>query len=135
LIEELGMGWKQKVVIHTEFGGFTLTPEIVKRLKARECEWIDRCGGPHGGAFYLPYEEEDPDALRRDLDLIEVVEELTKQYEAKIDAEQGTRISWRDRAELRRDLLGGLKVVEVTIEIEIEDYDGKETVRVSGGVW
>jgi len=130
------MDWKVKVVIHTEFGGFALTGEMIEMLKARGCTWADRCGGPFGGQYYLPSEEAvDAQSFRNDPDLVAVVEELTQRYEKKIDSKKGESIPWRERVELRGDMLANLKVVEVTVSIEISDHDGRETISVHGGVW
>lgn len=130
------MQWTVKIIIHDEWGGFHLTSEMVKMLKARGCKWADRCGGPHGGAYYLPSSEGDNyENFRKDPIFVAVVEELTERYEGETTNTKEKWIPWRKRAELRRDLLANLKVVEVTVVLEIEDLDGREKVRVTGGVW
>ena len=126
------MEWKVLMVIHTEFGGFHLTNEILRRLTERGCDWVSECGKAGGNPprGFLPYRE-GRDDLRKDEDLVAVVQELTEEYNSKAE----TLESWRERAELRTVMLGNLKVVEVRIVIEIEDFDGKESVRVTGGTW
>jgi len=127
------MRWQTKVVINDDFGGFSFTKTMVDMLKARGCKWADKIesvGGAHRD-YYLPYEAGN--TLRADEDLVAVVEELTAQYEKAVDSD--TVMSWRERTDLRRKTLNDLKVVEVTVEIEIEDYDGKESIRVTGGAW
>ena len=122
-----------KLVIHTEFGGFSLTQEMVDRLAERGCKWADKCGKSYGSnpKYYIPYEDDDELKYRSDADLIAVVEELTEEFESKVKE----LTDWRERRQLERTMLDGLKVVEVNVSVEIEDHDGKETVRVHGGAW
>jgi hypothetical protein len=129
------MEWKEKLVIHDEWGGFGLTERMVEMLKARGCEWADKCGKSGGSnpRWYLPYEHDNRDHLRKDPDLVAIVEELTVEYDKRLK-DEGIR-SWKERSALRRELLNDLKVVEVSISIEIDDHDGRESVRVCGGVW
>jgi hypothetical protein len=118
------------MVIHTQFGGFSLTQEIVERLRKRGCPWVDEIGRASStGPWYLPYREGDEDELRRDEHLLAVVRELTEELEARVQDVK----SWRERAEVEQELLHGLKVVTVHVGIDIEEDDGKERVRVYGG--
>lgn len=124
------------LVIHDEFGGFSLTPEIIHRLKGRGCPWVDRCGhDSQKKRYYLPYEEDLDDTLRKDPDLVAVVREITEELDERVSEEESA-MPWREQVALRQELLGSLKVVEAHVNLEIEDYDGKERVRVvTGGVW
>lgn len=126
------MDLKFSMVIHTEFGGFGLNEEMVRRLTERGCKWISECTKTPGSLpkWYLPYRD-GRDELRKDEDLVAVVAELTQEYDVKCKELK----SWQERAELRTTMQANLKVVEVTVDIEIEDHDGKESVRVSGGCW
>lgn len=126
------MEWKFPMVLHTEFGGFHLTQEMVNRLLERKCEWASQCQKSTGSnpMWFVPYGDGSDD-LRKDEDLVAVVRELTEEFEAKAK----TLDTWRERADLRRDMLTNLRVVDVRVVIEIDDNDGKETVRVTGGTW
>jgi hypothetical protein len=132
------MEWKIPVVINDDYGGFSLTQEIVNRLKKRDCTWVDKCGYvPSSRHYYLPYRHEfdgDPDELRKDPDLVAVVREVSAEYDAIVDADDCV-LSWREQVELRRKMIGCLHVADVRIRIEIESHDGKESVRVTGGTW
>jgi hypothetical protein len=129
------MNWKVKVVIHDEYGGFSLTEEMVNRLKKRGCKWADKCGKAHGSNphYYLPYDDDDRGVYRKDPDLVAVVEELLAEYEAKTNSDES--LPWREQVQLSRSMTANLKVVEVTVSIEINDHDGRESVKVHGGVW
>ena len=129
------MNWKVKVVIHDEYGGFSLTEEMVKRLKKRDCKWADRCGKTHGSNphYYLPYDDDDREGYRKDPDLVAVVEELLAEYETKIDSDES--LAWREQTSLLRTMTANLKVVEVTVNIEVNEHDGRESISVHGGVW
>ena len=120
------MQFETEVVIHDAFGGFSLTDEIVERLKERKCAWADKLQRASHGEWYL-FED---DEFRRDPDLVAVVKEIREELDRRVEDLH----SWRDRAALEQEMLHGLKVVRVAITLEIEDYDGKETVRVRGGV-
>lgn len=126
------MEWTVPVVLHTEFGGFHLTTEMVDRLKKRKCAWVSKCHSTDGRHpyWYLPYDD-DSNELRRDPDLVAVVEELTAEYDAACENIEG----WKERTELRQSMLANLQVVQIRIVIEIEDHDGRETVHVTGGAW
>jgi len=123
------MEWKVPLVIHTDFGGFGLTSLMHERLLERKVPWLERCQKTAGNRWYLPYE--DDDELRRDPDLVDVV----RQLEVELAAASSDMGNWAERRELERAYLHGLKVVEVTVVLEINDHDGKETVRVTGGTW
>ena len=62
------------VVIRGEFGGFSLTAEVVERLEKRGCKWLRRMGKA-GDRWYLPA---DNDVLRRDPDFVAVVREMER---------------------------------------------------------
>lgn len=123
------MDWKIPVVIHADFGGFALTSRMHELLLERGAPWLERCQRTSDGRWYLPYEEDDE--LRRDDHLVAVV----RQLEAELDSRSQDLESWQDRRALERELLHGLKVVDVRVVVEIDDHDGKETVRVTGGAW
>jgi len=133
------MEWKVPIVIHDEFGGFGLTPEMVRRLKGRGCEWVNKCGHDHNKTrYWLPSQDgmdDEAENLRMDKDLIAVVRELTEEYEKIVDRESGEILSWREKTNLRQEMLANLKIVQVRIVIEIEDFDGRESVSVTGGTW
>lgn len=120
------------MVIHTEFGGFHLTEEIIRRLTERGCDWVSECVKTSGSypLWFLPYGD-GRDDLRKDENLVAVIQELTEECDSRSEPLK----TWRERAELRRDVLANLKVVEVRVVIEIEEHDGKESVRVTGGTW
>lgn len=120
------MEMKVQLVLHRTHGGFSLTREIVDRLRERRVPWIGRLGDG-GDRWYLPSDGED---LRRDQDLVDVVREI--EFEM---SEASKRLDWRARELLERQLLDGLRAVTVTVAIDVEDYDGLETVRVRGGIW
>jgi len=126
------MELKIPMVLNVEYGGCHLTEEVIRRLTARGCKWVSECQKSEGSRprWFLPYRGGD-DSLRADEDLVAVVRELTKEYEAKTEHLE----SWQARAELRRDLLADLAVVEVRVLVEVHDQDGKEFVRVAGGTW
>lgn len=116
------------MVLHTDFGGFSLTDEIRRRLVVRGSKWIEKLGkASAGGQWYSV----DDDEFRRDADLVAVVRELQAELQSRGEGLQ----SWRERAKLERELLHGLKVVTVNITVVIEDHDGKESVRVCGGAY
>lgn len=123
------MNMKIDMVIHREFGGFSLTPEMVDRLRERDCSWITQCASTLGTSprWYVDSDHE----FRRDPLFVEVVREL----EARVKHEGEALTSWQERRALEIQLLNGLRVVTVTIEIEVIDHDGMESVRVIGGVW
>lgn len=124
---------KFDMVIHGEHGGFGLTPAIVERLRERGCAWVHQCAPPVPGGerWYVSSEMESDGHFRRDPIFVEVVREMT----ARVEREGEELVAWRDRRLLERTLLGGLCVVTVTVVVEVSDYDGKESVRVIGGLW
>lgn len=123
------MSMSFQMVIHVDFGGFSLTRSVYERLKQRGVEWLPRCAKNSMGCWYLPYE--DGEELRRDPDLIEVV----RQLEAEVE-EFGAKLeTWEERRDLERRLLGGIRNITVHVNIEIEEHAGRETVRVTGGAW
>lgn len=123
------MDWKVPLVIHTDFGGFALTSRMHGLLLERGAPWLERCQKTSDGRWYLPYQENDE--LRRDEHLVEVVRQLETEFAvATADVDD-----WTERRALEREMLHGLRVVDVRVVVEIDDHDGKETVRVTGGVW
>jgi len=127
---------KIKVVLHEEqFGSFSLTPRMVQMLQARGCEWVGKCSQPAEGENYtLPSEFSalnQDNKLRRDPNLIAVIETLMREYDDQTNYDLG----WQCRALLRQKLLANLKVVEITVAINVFDQDGRETVQVTGGLW
>lgn len=115
------------MVLHADHGPFALTAEMRDRLEAREVEWLSRCARASDGRWYLPYDDE----LRRDPDLVDVVRQLERQLES----ETAELESWVERREVERRLLHGARVVRVRVRVVVEDRDGRESVRVAGGVW
>lgn len=120
------------VVLHTEFGGFHLTGEMIERLTKRKCEWVSKCRKTEGSnpRWYMPFDD-GSNELRRDPDLVAVVQELADEYEK---ACEGIEV-WQERTKLRQTMLANLEVVHVRVVIEIDDHDGRETVHVTGGAW
>lgn len=113
-----------EIVIHTEFGGFTLSNLIMDKLRAADCPWIDKMN-QYGGQWYS--ENQDSIEFRCDPYLISSVKEVTLEYN-----EKSKGLDYSASRELRKKMLNGLKVQEGSFSIEIEDYDGKESVRVGG---
>lgn len=116
-----------EIVIHTEFGGFTLSNLIVERLRAANCPWIDKMN-QYGDRWYS--ENQDSIEFRCDPFLISAVKEVTLEYDAKSKG-----LDYSVSRDLRKKMLAGLKVQEGNFSIEIQDYDGKESVTVNGGCW
>jgi len=117
------------VAVHVSHGGFGLTPVMHERLLERDVSWLARCGrASDGRRWYLP---SDGDELRRDPDLVEVVRQLEHELEERTAGVE----SWAERADIERRLLDGVRVARVRIVIEVEDDDGRETIRVTGGTW
>lgn len=120
--------WIVPMVVHTDFGGFALTAVMHERLQTTEVPWLSRCERASDDRWYMPA---DDDMLRRDPDLVKVV----RQLEAELELRASELDDWSERQPLERQLLHGLRVVDVRIVVEIEEFDGKETVRVTGGTW
>lgn len=105
-----------KVAINTSYGGYRLSEEAVRAIAERRgCTIVNR-GGESFAYFMLVDQggqEIDPQDLpRTDTDLIAVVEALGPDRAGA----DGNRIVVR----------------EVGITVEIDNYDGKEEVRVYG---
>lgn len=102
------------VVINTDYGGFRLSDEAQLRIAARkglELEYSDN------GRFLKlkgeKYKGIDDICQRDDPDLVAVVREMGKAAST---------------------VYSDLEVVDVTVEVNIDEYDGKE--RVTGaGAW
>ena len=94
------------VVINTNYGGYSLSNEASLELARRKGIQTREDGLVFVGTGYETVAVVVP---RNDHDLIAVVREM------------GERAG------------SDLKVVDVTVNIELESYDGKERVRVSGG--
>lgn len=120
--------WKIPMVIHVDHGGFSLTATVHERLETAGVSWLSRCDRASDDRWYLPFDDE---GLRRDPDLVDVV----RQLEVELEAATAELEDWSDRQVLERQLLHGLRVVNVRIVVEVLDDDGKETVRVTGGSW
>lgn len=117
------------MVIHAGFGAFSLTDEIVDRLRKRGCAWAsDVAKAGATGTWYLPARIVDDDEARRDPDLVAVVKELEEELESRVENVE----SWREREAIEQQMLNGLKVVTVQVSVEILDHDGRESVRVFG---
>jgi hypothetical protein len=61
--------------------------------------------------------------------------DVVRQLEVELAAATADMNDWTQRRALERELLHGLKVVQVRVVLEIHDDDGKESVRVTGGTW
>lgn len=122
------MEMKVQMVIHDAFGGFGLTRVMHDRLEERGVAWLSRCASASDDRWYLPYEDEDE--LRRDPDLVEVV----RQLEVELEEESAKIDGWEERRDLELRLLHGVRSVTVHVTIDVEDHDGRETVRVYGGI-
>lgn len=121
---------KFDMVIHGEYGGFSLTDEIVEMLRARGCEWVEQCVRA-GERWFVSDALERDGEFRRDPVFVKVVRELQE----RLDRESDVLVSWREREAMAQRLLHGLRVVTVTVKVHIDDHDGKESVRVVGGIW
>jgi hypothetical protein len=117
------------LVIHADYGGFSLTNAIVEKLRERNWAHMNSIERTSSDSWYVMHEREGE--LRRDPELIDVV----RKFETELKELQTARVGWREFKEAEMTLLHGLKVVNVTIEVDVEDCDGKETVHVCGGVW
>jgi hypothetical protein len=97
-----------KVVINRRYGGFGVSLAAAKRLvelgMTELQEQIDAYGGSSYDSFSYGIERHDPR-------LIQVIEEMG-------DAANGQSAK--------------LKIVDIDMEYEIEDYDGMEKVKVLG---
>lgn len=119
---------KVEMVIHDAFGGFGLTRLIHERLEERGVTWLSSCASTSDDRWYLPYDKEDE--LRRDPDLVAVV----RQMEIELEEMSSGIDDWQERRDLELRMLHGLKSVTVHVTIDVEDHDGRETVRVYGGI-
>jgi hypothetical protein len=127
------MQMKIDMVIHGDYGGFSLTDEIVERLREQGCTWVDQCMRTDGSdpRWYPEAQLERDNSFRQDPIFVGVIREL----QGLLDRDGVEMASWKDRRTLERRVLNGLRVVGITVEIEIEDDDGKESVHVFGGAW
>lgn len=119
---------KVQMVLHDAFGGFGLTRVMYERLEERGVAWLSRCARYANDRWHLPYE--DGDEIRRDPDLVEVVKELEVEFEETCSAID----DWEERGDIERRLLHGVRAVTVHVTIDVEDHDGREHVRVYGGL-
>lgn len=122
------------VVINAAYGGFTVTREMAEWLIAnrgwsvvREADYDYATRTPacrlieSRWGYGLPPGTRDDIAFRSDPDLVACVRELRKR---RADA---------GRADKRDDPLHDLRIVRVTVAMEIEDYnDGHERVNAYG---
>lgn len=115
------------MVINTGYGGFSLTNKIVERLEERGCLWTARLGrAPEEDRWYPPAHDE---LLRQDPDLVAVVRALEEELQSR-----SAETEWEETKRLEHELTGGLRVIDVHVEIEVvEDDAGRESVRVYGG--
>ena len=127
------MDLKFKMVINGTFGGFSLTDEVVERLRKKGCTWTDKLGKASARGHWYPNSDFEKDEVkyRRDPIFVEVVEEIHAGLESRLEGLE----SWQEREELTHQMIRGLKVVQVSVVVEIEDYAGKETVQVRGGTY
>jgi hypothetical protein len=117
------------VVIHRSYGGFCFTDALINELKTRNWEHLDKMVST--GPDYWFVDSKHEAVIRRDPVLIDVIRKF--EFELKELREKG--VSWREVAATELTLLNGMVAVEVTVCIDINDHDGKETVEVCGGVW
>jgi len=116
-----------KIVIHEPYGGFSLTDVIVNKLREMKSELAPGFTPEYRMSYgWLHPQEYESDgiALRTHRDLVKVVEDLTTELEG-IDGSG-------KRREKEKEMLNGLAVKTISFDIEIEDHDGAETVRVYG---
>ncbi len=116
------------VVLHDEFGGFALTAKVHELLMARGASWLQECGPTSDGRWYLPAGRDD---LRGDPDLVEVVAEVTQEFEQLTEGLE----DWRERKIIEQRLLHGLKVKYCTVVITIDELNGRERVLIEGWGW
>jgi hypothetical protein len=120
---------KIPIVLNTERAGFGLTDAIVAELRRRNCTWVSKFKrGDLMKLWFAPRSAQDE--ARRDPVLVDIVRAFEREWE-----ELPLDMPWRDRTALEERLLHGLRVVEVTVELDIDEYNGRESVRVRGGVW
>lgn len=115
------------LVIYRQHGGFHLTDEIVERLRAvgwAHVSDVERSGD----RWYVRHDRLDE--LRRDPTLIETVAQIQREIQSFREAQP--RPSWQEVSELETRRLDGLGVVDLQIQIEIDEYDGRESVRAFG---
>lgn len=124
---ETALSFKIPLVIHRTHGGFHFTDALVAELRSRDWAHLGKLCKVSNDRWYV----ERPDSLRRDPVLIECV----KKFEAEVQQLVDSNASWKDVAATALVLLSGLQVVEVTVVIDVDDFDGLETVRVSGGLY
>lgn len=119
--------FKIPLVLHRTHGGFHLTDALVAELRSRGWEHLDKACRTSQDRWYL----ENVDALRRDPMLVDVV----RKFEVEVQELQRDGVSWKEVAGTELALLCGLRVVEVTVNIDVEDNAGLETVHVNGGLY
>ena len=116
-----------KVVLQTENQRFALTNSLVEAL------WLKR----HGWEFFDKLTQADDlwvasadalDALRFDPLLVEAVEQFEQVCSS--ECEPG---HWESFVHIERRLLNGLRVKKVYIRFDLDNDNGKEHVRVTGG--
>jgi hypothetical protein len=99
------------MVINTAYGGFSLSKEAQLLLIERKGERVvqeDKWGGIYINSQY------------------KTIMDITTRYDPMLVAVV---------RELGEKAGEDLEVVDITINIEIESYDGKETVKISGGCY
>lgn len=107
---------RKRIVINRRYGGYGLSKEAQKWIALRKGLSL-RHEEKTDTYYVVEFREHEWETIsdhitRDDPDLIEVVLQL---------------------GERANGLSAELKVVDITIEIEISDYDGMESVHVSGG--
>lgn len=120
---------KIPIVINKARSAFALTDALAAELRRRGCSWIGKFArGDVMELWFAP--RAVVDEARRDPLLVEIV----RSFEAQCAGVPPDR-PWREVTALEQQLLNGLCVVEVSVAIEVEEYNGHETVRVRGGLW
>jgi hypothetical protein len=118
---------KFELVLHTDYGGFSLTDKIVERLLEMDSELTEDLPSYEGVEMWYHPRANDLE-FRRHPDLIKVV----KEFQTELVEFEKTDATWEEVAAKQLELLHGLKVVEATIRVDIDEDDGKESLHVYG---
>ncbi len=118
------------VLKRSRSSGFHLTDALVAELRARSWKFGDALTRNMMDRWYVA--EDKRAAIRQDGVLLDVV----RSFEAQVKELSDAGGSWKDVAGLELALLDGLRAVEVTVRIDVEEEDaGLESVNVCGGLW
>lgn len=118
------------VLKRTRSSGFRLTDALVAELRARGWSYINDLEQVRPDCWYVGHDKLAD--VRRD----EVFLDVVRSFEAQVKELSDASGSWKDVAGLELALLDGLRAVEVTVRIDVEEEDaGLESVNVYGGLW